>query len=757
MSWLVSPGGRGLRAVGRSANEVIERSWASIDAQLLSQIILVGTLYYGTALLGERSALVGHRVTPLWPPTGVALAAFLVLGRRVWPGVALAAYLVNAPVGHPFPSGILPAASLAAGDTLAPLLAYTLLHRVEFRIELDRLRDATAIVFLGALVAMSLSATWGTLTLVWSGSVPAEGFWPTWWVWWAGDAMGVLTVAPLLLSLRTLRRGRRASRPRRVEAAVLYPSLGLVAYAVFHVSVRPISYIVFPLLVWAAWRFGLRGAAPAALLTVVIADIAAVHGTGPFTDESMLQTMATLQVFIVSVAFTSLVLAAIVAERFADIAERRRAEEELEHLALHDPLTGLANRVLFMERLTQALARNERRPSSVAVLFLDLDRFKLVNDTMGHDVGDRVLASVAGRLRSVLRPVDTAARLGGDEFVVLCEDLEDERHVLTIAERIVGLVAEPIDLGSAEAQVSTSIGIALARGVGDRPEVLLRNADAAVYRAKDHGRARYELFDHDMRIRATKRLRVENELHRAIGAGELRLLFQPLVSLNDRRLVSVEALVRWAHPTRGMLLPDEFIPIAEESGFIGDLGLWVWREACRRSVKWEGILPDRSIEIAVNLSPRQLVRPDFRESVSDVLAETGADPWNFCFEITETALMDSTSPILETLGGLRELGIRLAIDDFGTGYSSLSHLRRFRVDMLKVDRSFVQGGPEDLSIVTAVVNLAHSLGMSAVGEGVETLQQSEKLRLLGCDLAQGYYFSRPQPAERIDELFLRSA
>jgi EAL domain-containing protein (putative c-di-GMP-specific phosphodiesterase class I) len=216
-------------------------------------------------------------------------------------------------------------------------------------------------------------------------------------------------------------------------------------------------------------------------------------------------------------------------------------------------------------------------------------------------------------------------------------------------------------------------------------------------------------------------LRIENELHRAIGAGELRLLYQPLVSLDDRRLMSVEALVRWAHPTRGLLLPDEFIPIAEESGFIGDLGLWVWREACRRSVLWEGILPDRSIEIAVNLSPRQLVRPDFRDSVSEVLAETGADPWNFCFEITETALMDSTSPILETLAGLRELGIRLAIDDFGTGYSSLSHLRRFRVDMLKVDRSFVQGGPEDLSIVTAVVNLAHSLGMSAVGEGVETL------------------------------------
>lgn len=430
--------------------------------------------------------------------------------------------------------------------------------------------------------------------------------------------------------------------------------------------------------------------------------------------------------------------------------ERKFAEVQLSHQALHDPLTGLANRALLMERLAQALARTERRPSSVAVLFLDIDRFKTINDNFGHEVGDSVLACIGDRLRKALRPEDMASRFGGDEFVVLCEDLEDDRHVVTIANRIGRSISEPISLEAGEVVVTTSIGIAAAKGIGDRPEVLLRDADAAVYRAKERGRDRFEFFDQRMRARLIRRSRRESELRHAIDAGELCLHYQPLVVMDDLRVERVEALVRWEHPRRGLLLPREFIPVAEETGFIVDLGSWVLREACCQTVRWEHASPDqRSTSIAVNVSPRQLDHPDFEDTVWQILEETGAEPKNLWFEITETAFMDPAPPVLEMLGRLRELGIHLAIDDFGTGYSSLSHLRQFRIDELKVDRTFVQGlerDAEDSSIVTAVVNLAHNLGLSAVAEGVENAEQSRRVQLVGCDLAQGFYFAAPEPA-----------
>jgi diguanylate cyclase len=430
--------------------------------------------------------------------------------------------------------------------------------------------------------------------------------------------------------------------------------------------------------------------------------------------------------------------------------ERKFAEVQLSHQALHDPLTGLANRALLMERLAQALARIERHPSSVAVLFLDIDRFKTINDNFGHEVGDSVLACIGDRLRKALRPEDMASRFGGDEFVVLCEDLEDDRHVVTIAKRIGRSISEPISLEAGEVVVTTSIGIAVARGIGDRPEVLLRDADAAVYRAKERGRDRFEFFDQRMRTRLLRRSMRESELRHAIDAGELRLYYQPLVLLDDLRVGRVEALVRWEHPRLGLLLPREFIPVAEETGFIVDLGSWVLREACCQTVRWEHASPDqRSISTAVNVSPRQLDHPDFEDTVWQILEETGAEPKNLWFEITETALMDPARPVLEMLGRLRERGIHLAIDDFGTGYSSLSHLRQFSIDELKVDQTFVQGlerDGEDSSIVAAVVNLAHNLGLSAVAEGVETAEQSRRVQLVGCDLAQGFYFAAPEPA-----------
>ena len=719
-------------------------------------MLLLSAAYYGTAVPSLHLALVRRQVTPIWPPTGIALVALLLFGRRLWPGITLGAFLVNLPIS---PSPLV-AAGIAAGNTLAPLIAATLLRRAGFRLELSRLRDAMALVLLAALFSMLVSATVGTSALLLSDALSPRSFWPTWSVWWTGDAMGVLIIAPFLLSLRTFGRQCPPSWGRRAEIAVLFASLAVVAHLVFQTDLH-IEYVVFPFLGWAAWRFGQRGAAPAALLASGIAIWAAVKGTGPFAHDSLLAKMITLQVFNAGAAFASFVLASVVAERLIVIAERRRAEDELAHQALHDPLTKLPNRMLFMDRLSQALPGLGRHPGSVAVMFLDLDRFKVVNDNLGHDAGDQVLISVADRLVGELRAGDTASRFGGDEFVVLCEGVDGEQDAIRIAERATRAVAQPIRLDAGEVKVTTSVGIALASGPSDRPEWLVRDADAALYRAKDHGRNRYELFDQNMRARAMQRLKTEMELGRAIDLGELRLHYQPVVHIDDGRIASVEALVRWQHPQKGLLAPASFIPVAEETGLIGPLGAWVLGEACRQLAHWRATTPGGAdLTIAVNLSARQLALPDFEDTVRRVLFESGVQGSSLTLEITESVLMEAAPPTISVLDALRELGVRLAIDDFGTGYSSLGYLKRFELDALKVDQSFVRGlgsDPEDSAIVAAVVSLARALRLSVVAEGVERADQLQQLRWLGCGLAQGFFLAPPLEAEALTQRFSQYA
>jgi diguanylate cyclase (GGDEF)-like protein len=718
----------------------------------LAKILLLCAAYYVAARLSLRLALVRGQVTPIWPPTGIALVALLLYGRRLWPGITVGAFLVNAPIS---PS-LLAAAGIAVGNTLAPVIAVSLLQKVDFRRELERLRDVVAIVILGALLGMLVSATWGALTLVLAGAVPLNAFLSTWSVWWTGDAMGVLVFAPFLLTLLPVRVRPTTTWRRGVEATVLFAGIAILVHFVFQSGLQ-IAYVVFPFLSWAAWRFGQRGAAFGALLTSAAAIWAAVQSVGPFAQGALLEKMLTLQLFNASVALFSFVLAAVKAERVQHVAERKRAAEELVHQALHDPLTGLANRTLFMDRLTQALARADRRPGSVGVMFLDLDRFKWINDSLGHGVGDQVLRCMAERLRGILRGGDTASRFGGDEFLILCEDIGSQDEAIRIADRLAQTVAKPIPMDTGEVVVTTSIGIALAKARSDTAGDLVRDADAALYRAKERGRARHELFDHRMRVRVVKRLTLENELRRAIDQGQLRLHYQPLVDIDNHRVAALEALVRWDHPERGLLGPAEFIPVAEETGLIVPLGVWVLEEACQQWARWQRQVAGRSpVTMAVNVSTHQLARPHFEEAVQEALAKAGMEPANLSLEITESVFMEASPAIFATLRALRDLGVRFSIDDFGTGYSSLGYLKHIEVDALKVDRSFVGGlthDPRDAAIVRAVVGLAHALGLSAVAEGVETAEQLEHLRLLGCHLAQGHYFGQPQPAEDLDELW----
>ena len=447
--------------------------------------------------------------------------------------------------------------------------------------------------------------------------------------------------------------------------------------------------------------------------------------------------------------------------------ERKRAEVELTHQALHDALTGLPNRVLFLDRLKLALARSARRSTHVAVLFLDLDRFKLINDSLGHEAGDAVLVDVATRLQNALRPGDTVSRFGGDEFTALCEDVPSERAVLMIAERMTEAVGLPFALseseGGGETFLTASIGIAMAEGTEEpdgSAESLVRDADAAMYRAKERGKSRVELFDERLRERAVQRLSIESALHRALERDELRLHYQPQVDLGSGRIVAWEALVRWEHPERGLLAPTEFVPVAEETGLIVPLGLWVLEEACRQAERWTS-LPDAVPDpvMGVNLSARQLTSPDLLEMVARALAGAGLEPSRLCLEVTESVVMEDAGGSVETLEALRDMGVQLAIDDFGSGYSALSSLKRFRVDVLKVDRAFVTGLGRDTTdgpIMAAIIDLTHALGVRAVGEGVERADQLAVLRALGCDLGQGFYFGRPQPPEVAEAMARRA-
>lgn len=436
----------------------------------------------------------------------------------------------------------------------------------------------------------------------------------------------------------------------------------------------------------------------------------------------------------------------------ADALERQAIEDGIRERAMHDSLTGVPNRVLFVDRLEQALTRLGRRRSLAAILFLDIDHFKLVNDSLGHHIGDELLVALAPRLKQALRASDTIARFGGDEFGILLEDIASERHAIETAERIAAIFAKPFVLSGSEHFVTTSIGIALAHG-GEQAHELIRDADAAMYRAKERGRARYEVFDEGMRGRAIERLRVENDLRRALERGELRLEYQPVVSLRNFSLVGVEALLRWRHPERGEIPPSEFIPIAEENGLIEPIGRWVLERACRQAAQWYRARPDGApLTMSVNLSAVQVTRRSLPDVVRSVLRSTGLDPACLSLEITETVMVRDAEGLSEVLKALKALGVRLVLDDFGTGYSSLSYLTRLPLDVLKVDRSFVDGlgsEPRDTAITETIIAMSRALSLDVVAEGVETSDHVRELSRLGCGLAQGFHFSRAVPAHEI--------
>jgi diguanylate cyclase (GGDEF)-like protein len=432
-----------------------------------------------------------------------------------------------------------------------------------------------------------------------------------------------------------------------------------------------------------------------------------------------------------------------------------------EHQSLHDPLTGLPNRLLLADRLSHTLVSRERREESLAVLFLDLDNFKAVNDTVGHGAADRALVDVAGRLRDQLRPVDTVARLGGDEFAILVDGTADAAEAIHVAERLVRAVRKPLWAGGRRFSLTASVGIAV-NGAGlDEAEELLHSADVAMYAAKARGKDRLELFEPEMHAAAVRRLELEAELGHAVESGELVVHYQPIASLASGRIVGMEALVRWAHPTRGLVPPGEFVAIAEEMGLIGSIGRFVLESACRQACSWEARFGSARLwTMSVNLSARQLEDAGLADDVARVLSDTGFDARRLILEVTESALPGETDAALARLSALKALGVKLAIDDFGAGYSSLGYLRRFPIDILKLDRSLVhelESDNRNFELTRAVVALGSILRLSTVAEGIERAEQLARLRLTRCDLVQGFLVSRPLDPDAMDEFLAAAA
>jgi diguanylate cyclase (GGDEF)-like protein/PAS domain S-box-containing protein len=440
-----------------------------------------------------------------------------------------------------------------------------------------------------------------------------------------------------------------------------------------------------------------------------------------------------------------------------DITERKEAEKWLEHRTLHDLLTDLPNRLLLLDRLGHALARTEREGrGQVAVLFMDLDRFKVINDSLGHEAGDRLLVAVAERLKGYMRPEDTLARFSGDEFVVLVEDVESPEQAIRVAERIhTDVLESSFVLEGREIYVGTSVGIALGNARTKSAEDLLRNADMAMYRAKREGSG-YSMFDPALYEWAVRRLQLENDLRRAIEGEELVLHYQPIFDLDNQGVWGVEALVRWQHPERGLVMPEEFIPLAEETGLIAPMGRWVLEEACRRTKEWQQSYPSSApLGVIVNFSATQLRHPDCVRNIEEALRTSGLDTGSLILDVTESTFLDVFENDTLPLKRIEKLGVKIFIDDFGTGYSSLSYLKRLPASALKIDKSFVAGlgeDSEDTAIVRMVVDLAHTLGLESIAEGVENEEQVRLLGGMGCKYAQGYYWQRPCTAEKLEKM-----
>lgn len=721
--------------------------------QSLLQGLFIAAAYFLVAKLGLAFAVIAGNVTLIWPPTGLALFALLVFGLRFWPWVFLGAFLISLTTDVPVATAVL----IAIGNCLEAVTGAYLLRLARFQPGLRHVRDVVLLIVLAAGISTMISATVGTASLYLGQVIPSDRLGYAWLVWWMGDAMGDLVFASLFLSWWYREKGLWQGM-RALEALILVFLLAVVSQLIFgghfFISGRPlpIAFATFPLLIWSALRMGMVGATTSTLIIGAIALINILRGVGVFAQGLPFESLLLLWLYTNVLAVTSMVLAAAV-------AERRLAEENMRHLAQHDALTGLPNRIMLLDRIEQAIAHAIRRHSQVAILFVDIDRFKIINDSLGHTVGDQFLIQVANLLRQNLREGDTVTRHGGDEFVIVLDDVIHYEDINTVAEKILKAMGRSFFVQGIQLHSTASIGISLYPNDGADGDTLLKNADIAMYRAKDLGRNNFVYYSAEMNARAVERLSLENKLRQALERGEFSLYYQPQFDARSGRVVGAEALLRWHNPEGEWIYPAIFVPLLEETGLIKTVGAWALDAACSQLAKWRAKGWDH-LRMSVNISSRQISDPQLVEQVSRALVKHNLPPNRLELEITESLLVHQDAATDETLQRLVDLGIRLAVDDFGTGYSSLSYLHELSINTLKIDRSFVRGIPANensVAIARAIIGLGQSLHLDLIAEGVETEEQRQYLLGIGCSFMQGNLLGNPVPARDFTKLMETSA
>ncbi len=717
-------------------------------------VLIAGATALAYALAGwlslKLAVYIADAVAVIWLAAGIGAMASLRYGAAGVIGVLLGSLAVYSQI-LPLEGALRFALGAAAGAGIMGFLP----HRLQpFSPTLDFVSSVAKFALVAAPLGCAVSALSGVFTLYFFNELPASMVLRGLWVWWLGDLLGVYLIAPLLLT------GSRwdllpTSTGARLEGLVLVLGMLVLTLALMQYAepLRPAEIVLFvmmPAVLWAALRFSVTGASLAIFLAALIVLSVSVVSLGGISVTTTPRDVFALQSSMLTMALGGLFVSAA-------LTERRYSEMRLDMLANHDPLTGLPNRSYFQDFLGHALARAQRDQSQVSLLFIDLDRFKHINDSQGHEVGDQVLRIVANRLDEQLRADDFVARLGGDEFAVILTHPPASRAASRVARKLNQTLAESFKLGSRRYAIGASIGISVYPDDGVDANTLLRQADLAMYQAKQR-RSGFEYFSYELNTVAQQQLALESGLRQALERNELALAYQPKVDLASGRVVGLEALIRWLPRSGSIIGPEQFIPVAEETGLIVPVGRWVVREACKQWIDWRdaGFAPP---PVAVNLSPRQLSDARLIEDIDTILKDTGMEASQLQLEVTESAAMDNPERTFGILDALRQRGLHVYIDDFGTGFSNLGQLKRMPIDALKIDKSFVNdvlADSDDAEIVNAIIRLAHSLKLRVVAEGVEQRDQVEFLRQNGCDEIQGYIVSKPLAPGKVSELFAQT-
>jgi diguanylate cyclase (GGDEF)-like protein len=721
-------------------------------AEVRRVALIVGLTALAYALAGwvslKLASYIADVVAVVWLAAGIGAMASLRFGAAGVVGVLLGSLAVNS-LFLP-PEGALGLAlGAAAGAAVIGYLPRYLLQ--PFSPSLDYVSSVTKFALVAAPLGCAVSAGAGVFSLYTFGDISESLVFRSLWVWWLGDLLGVYLIAPLLLTASRWDL-LPTNKGARLEGLVLLLSMMLLTRLMMQYVdlLRPAEIVLFVLLpgvLWAALRFSVTGASLAIFLSALIVLGVGVISFGGLTVATTPRDIFGLQISMVTMALGGLFVSSA-------LTERRYSEMRLDMLANHDPLTGLPNRSYFQDFLTHALARAQREKLQVSLLFIDLDRFKHINDSQGHEVGDQVLRIVANRLDEELRADDFVARLGGDEFAIVLSHPPASRAASRVARKLIKALAESFKLEQRRYAIGASVGISVYPDDGLDANTLLRQADLAMYQAKQR-RSGFEYFSDELNTVAQQQLSLETGLRHALERSELVLVYQPKVDLTNGQVVGLEALVRWLPKSGGIIWPDQFIPVAEETGLILPLGRWVVRAACEQWVLWRdaGLNPP---PVAVNLSPRQFSDARLIDDIESVLNDTGMDVAYLQLEVTESAAMENPMRTFDMLDALRRRGLHVYIDDFGTGHSNLGQLKRMPIDTLKIDKSFVDDVLTDsdgAEITNAIIRLSHALNMRVVAEGVESVEQVAFLKKQGCDEIQGYVVAKPLPPDKVSELF----